>query len=585
MRFAAALVVVTAAGFLPASAAAAEYVPGEVLVRFQPGLESKQVRQLADAGEAEVERRLPLVSGLRLLDLDPGEAVPEAVEELEAMPGVIDAEPNWKREPLAIPSDPEFAFQWALLNTGQTVFGVTGSPGADIRATGAWDTQTGSPGVTVAVVDTGISFSHPDLDSNIWSNPGEVPGNGVDDDANGYVDDSNGWDFVNDDNNPDDSLDLDQGHGTHIAGTIGAETGNGEGIAGINWDVSLMPLRTPLTLSGEIDAFFYAIRNGARVINFSAGSHRFAAMELAAINSLEAVTSNVLFVVAAGNERLNNDADPVYPCSHNTGAAAINLICVAATNQHDQLSSYSNFGPTTVDLGAPGDNILSAYPAGAFTTVFADRFSQLPLAARWTTGGRGFKWRLTRRLGRGFSIADSPKGRYRNRSNTWIRSAPLNLSNRRNCTLSYFAKVRTEKGDVLVTETSRDGLRNWRKLRRAHGRRRGNKFAFFPRSFDGDDSVFVRFRLRTDRSVRKDGVYIDDVSISCETSANTYAFLTGTSFSAPHVAGAAALVLAQNPAFGVSDVRNALLGSVDPLPSLAGKTATGGRLNIDAALP
>ena len=177
--------------------------------------------------------------GLELLRLAPGESVRAAAAEFEADPEVLYAEPNFYYELDAVPNDPRFPELWGLHNTGQLVNGVFGTADADIDAPEAWNTTTGSASVAVAVVDSGIAYNHPDLAANIWSNPGEIAGNGIDDDRNGRIDDVRGWDFVDSDNSPRDLT----GHGTHVAGTIGARGNNGEGVAGVNWNSSLMPVR------------------------------------------------------------------------------------------------------------------------------------------------------------------------------------------------------------------------------------------------------------------------------------------------------------------------------------------------------
>jgi subtilisin family serine protease len=571
----AALALVAPAGASANDSDLDSFVPGEALVRFEPSLPGAEVRSLLGERGASVAQALPAVPGLRLVDLPAGTSVGAGIADLESEDGVRYAEPNWRREEFSIPNDPRFGEQWSLQNTGQAVFGKHGLAGADESVPPAWDLETGNAGVNVAVVDTGISFTHPDLDGNIWTNPLEVPGNNVDDDLNGYKDDVHGWDFDSHDANPSDTIDADQGHGTFISGIIGAEGNNGIGIAGLDWDVSLMPLRAPLTLAGEIAAFNYAAANGARVVNYSAGSNQQSASEKAAIDN----APNVLFVAAAGNEHINVDADPIYPCAYSSA----NLICVGSTDQRDRLSTFSNIGPAAVDLAAPGENILSTYPPGGVSPALRDSFGELPLAERWKTGGHGRPWRLTRRLKRGLSIADSPHGRYRNNENSWIRSQPIDLTERRGCALSYFVKVRTQQGhDRLVVEASADGKR-YGNLHHYSGRRRGSRFVGLPGRYNGH-IVYLRFRLKTDGSVRKDGVYVDNVDLSCEASANTYTYLDGTSFSAPQVTGAAGLIWAEHPLYSVAEVRAALLDNVDQLPALAGKVATGGRLDVAKAV-
>jgi thermitase len=582
MRFSGIVRLALAAGvagsfaFPGAASAQQPFVPGELLVRFKPQLPSAQVSSVLGAEAAEVQAKLPAVPGLRLVDLPADTSVRDGVSDFEQSPQVLYAEPNYRRQLFDLPSDPLFPKQWALRNDGQDVFGVRGLGGADEHVTAAWQTQTGSSGVIVAMADTGMALNHPDLRGNLWTNPGEIPGNGIDDDGNGFRDDVHGWDFADNDADPSDSIDQDQGHGSMIAGIIGAEGNNGVGVAGINWDVSLMPVRTPLSVAGELSAFAYAANNGARVLNYSAGSSQASASELAAINAY----SNVLFVIAAGNDRSNNDANPIYPCSY----SSVNIICVASTNQGDGLSSFSNFGPTSVDLAAPGENILSTFPAGGFSDQLRDSFGQLPLSARWKAGGKGRKWGLTRRLDRGYSLADSPHGRYRNKTNSWIRSNAIDLSAQRSCVLGFFVKVSTaSRKDRLVVEASRRD-KHFRHLHSYSGKHHGIRILFLPRSFDGKPSVHLRFRLRTDDKGRGDGAYVDNVELSCQASADTYAYEDGTSFSSPQVAGAAGLVLAQHPGYSTAEVRSAVLAGVDPLPGLFGKVATGGRLDVAGAV-
>jgi subtilisin family serine protease len=250
----------------------------------------------------------------------------------------------------AVPNDPSYG---SLYGMGR------------ISAPAAWNIATGGA-VKVAVIDTGVDYNHPDLAANIWTNPGEIAGNGVDDDHNGFVDDIHGWDFVNNDNNPID----DNSHGTHCAGTIGAQGNNGIGVVGVNWSTQIMALKF-LSASGSgsnanaIRAINYAAQMGAKVISASwGGGGNDPALSAAIANA-----SNTLFVAAAGNGGFdgvgdNNDGFPQYPSSypHN------NIIAVASTDSSDNLSSFSNYGPTSVDLGAPGSGILSTVLAGGYGT-------------------------------------------------------------------------------------------------------------------------------------------------------------------------------------------------------------------------
>jgi len=371
-----------------------EFVAGELLVRFRNdavagdkvGARSEIVltegsRQIAVHLERLTEGK-ELVEGLRLAHVAP-EDTESAIVALRSRPDVIYVEPNFIRHKEAVPNDTRYGEQWALKNTGQ--FGPPA--GVDIKAEEAWDVTTGSRSIVVGIVDEGIDINHPDLKDNIWKNQAEIPGNGIDDDGNGFIDDVNGWDFAHDDNTvfdyalptyppPNDyALDVDD-HGTHVAGIVGATGNNANGIAGVNWQVSLLPLKFLGPSGGStanlLKALTYAKMmrelwtssggtKGAniRVLNNSYGGLGFSQAELDAINSLS--NSNILFVAAAGNAHLNNDLIPEYPASY----PAANVISVGATGLNDAVASFSNFG-TSVHMTAPGVGILSTTPLGTY---------------------------------------------------------------------------------------------------------------------------------------------------------------------------------------------------------------------------
>jgi subtilisin family serine protease len=335
----AALSILAVLGFPGAATAShasqpSSFVPGELLVRFASSATSAVRADALSDLDATIVERLPL-RGLVRVRLEPGTSVPAATAAFERRAGVRYAQPNHRRRIDATPNDTLFPNLWALHQLSD----------ADIDAPEAWDVTRGSNAVTVAVVDTGVRYTHPDLDANMWVN---------DDPADGI----HGWDFANNDSNPDD----DQGHGTHVAGTIGAEGNNATGVVGVNWNVKLMAVKAAedgvFMDSSIVNGFSYACRNGARVINGSFGGDDFAQAELDAINACP----GALFVFAAGNSATNNDLIPHYPCNYN----AANIVCVAASNASDQRASFSNYGVNSVDLAAPGDSILSTVPASSY---------------------------------------------------------------------------------------------------------------------------------------------------------------------------------------------------------------------------
>ena len=428
------------------------HIPGQLLVKYKSGkLKSKADKAMRSYGAKKIKRykvpgkmlaiknrhAMELQRWVRI-DLKAGVDERAVLAEVLKDPNVETAHLNRVYPLHQIPNDPDFSQLWGMHNTGQT----GGSADADIDATEAWDTTTGSNTVIVGVVDSGVDYTHPDLAANMWVNPGEIAGNGIDDDNNGYVDDINGvefYDFTNIDGDPMDEV----GHGTHVAGTIAAVGNNSIGVVGVSWNAKIMNLKIGgpgryVSVDAAIDATMYAIDMGAHVLNNSwGGGEPLPALENAISLANDA---GIVYVASAGNSTANTDTYPSYPAGYDIP----NVIAVAATDENDFMATFSNYGLTSVDLGAPGVCTRSTFPTGSFAFL----------------------------------------------------------------------------GGVTCGET-----------------------------------------------ITRD-----------------YGSISGTSMAAPHVAGAAALLLSQNPVLTPSEVKSILMWTSDPIKALSGLTVTGGRLNINNAL-
>ncbi|ANQ21223.1 peptidase S8/S53 subtilisin kexin sedolisin [Vibrio natriegens] len=336
------------------------YSSESVLIRFKPEASAANKQQARQLVNGKTMRQFAIVNALEHLQLGPGRSVEKAIETLQRLPFVDFVEPDYVIRAYMVPDDYYYTegLQWAPDNDGSFYLNLWGpflgtlfpiKAGADIDANLAWDITTGSSDVIVAVIDTGVDYNHEDLAGNMWSNTGSSSG-------------VHGYDFYNDDNNPMDE----HGHGTHVAGTICAQGNNQVGVAGVAWQCQIMALRF-LGADGSgytsdaISAIEYAVENGAKISNNSwGGEPEFSDGLYTAIQS--AAKSGHLFIAAAGNGGSdgvgdNNDSTADYPSSFDLN----NIISVASTNAADDLSSFSNYGSNRVDLGAPGEDIVSTY--------------------------------------------------------------------------------------------------------------------------------------------------------------------------------------------------------------------------------
>lgn len=340
----------------------------EVLVRFKPGVSEEQIEEITAQHNDDVEDEIESVKGLALIEDEDGETAEEVAAEYRSMTDIVEyAEPNSEialdREAISdhvLPDDPMFADQWALENKGQK----GGKENADIAALRAWHKTTGSDKIVVAVIDTGVDYTHRDLIQNIWVRPPDMAA--YEDEDLGTIDDQHGFNAVDDNGDPMD----DNGHGTHCAGIVGAEGGNGFGISGVNWKVEIMPVKF-MDASGSgttaqaIESINYVIERkragvNVRVISASWGS-------TAKSKALEDVIrkageEGIIFIAASGNSSADADKTPHYPA----GYELPNVLSIAALNRNDQLASFSNYGAKRVHIAAPGAEILSTWLNGDF---------------------------------------------------------------------------------------------------------------------------------------------------------------------------------------------------------------------------
>lgn len=357
------------------AAPAHDYVEGEALVQFNGGKTLAEARAVASHHSISIARHYAWLSAQQgrvfCLVRSAGLSTDQLVTELQADPAVALAEPNHLRwtSDMRVPNDAKFGQLWGLRNTGQNVDGTAGAAGDDIQFLAGWGlAQAPGPEIVVAVLDTGVDYTHPDLVPNLWTNPGEIPANGIDDDGNGYVDDVHGYDFVDGTGDP-----MDSGfHGTHVAGTIAAAGNNGIGVIGVDFEAHLMALKassdgSSLVESAIIEGIQYAAMMKSRgvnvvAINASFGGSSSNQTEYAAIQAAGNV--GIVFCAAAGNSGANNDSSPTYPASYRLP----NMLVVAASDQTNGLAAFSDYGVATVDLAAPGVNILSCLPVSSTNT-------------------------------------------------------------------------------------------------------------------------------------------------------------------------------------------------------------------------
>jgi subtilisin family serine protease len=534
---------------------------GEMLVKFIRGAAPKRswVRGLDRL--LVTERRLAVLSKRRdqvyLHVTSNVFSTAELLEIYRADPQVESVSPNYARSAHRLPDDPYFDQLWGLRNTGQLVSGVSGLAGADIDAARAWNVSNRDADVVVAVIDSGVYYDHEDLAPNMWQNPDEVPGNGIDDDGNGYVDDVYGYDFAADNSGTNDSDPMDiEIHGSHVAGTAAAAGNNGIGITGVAWNARIMALKGMrpdgfLYDSDTMEAIEYAIamkERGVNVVAINASYGSTAGSQSDPMRDViaEAGRAGIVFVTSAGNDSSDNDLTPEYPAAYD----APNIISVTASDQFDQLASFSNYGSTSVDLAAPGESIFSTvFEANASVSSGDAKYTALPFEhAGYTSGITGTLYDCAK----GYP-AQFPPGVVGN-------IALIERGSNDQAPFYFWEKVQNAMNagaGAVIIYNNRPGLDN----------------VTLGSAGDWIPAVFIS---------QADGQHLAGTPMVTvvNNAISGYLYSDGTSMAAPHVSGAVAVLSAAFPMESVSRRINRILGGAERLETLSGMVATGGRLNL-----
>lgn len=542
------------------------YREGEVLVKFKKNASWADLKSSNLLSSMSIAKKFKFLSRKRrrlyLHFKSKKMTTNEMMAILQKNPRIEAVSPNYfrKLDQTIIPNDPLFGELWGLHNTGQKIGGSYGIAGADISAPEAWDVNTGSLDVVVALIDTGVDYVHDDLSANIWINPGEISENGIDDDGNGYIDDIYGYNFAIGSSDPMDN----EGHGTHLAGIIAAVGDNGIGVAGVNWNAKIMALNVArpnfayLADSDQIEAVEYAVlmktNHGINIvaINASWGGFNYNPILKDAIE--EAGNAGIIFCASAGNNGNSNDGIfTLYPSAYELPG----IISVAAIDKSDSLTDFSNYGFGSVDLGAPGEDIKSTIPngMGKEACIALDSITYQGTGVKHAGKTEGLSG-LAYDCKMGKTPADFPSEVTNNIA--LIRRGGVTFMNK-----ILNAQDAGALGAIVYNNSS--------------GNFNGSL------TIPGNWIPVVSISMEDGQDLLSLG--IPNVTlVNRDVPDNAYALYTGTSMAAPHVTGAVALLAAEYPSDDLSRRINRIFSGVDRLAVLTGKVSTGGRLNIASSI-
>lgn len=541
------------------------FVEGEVLVTFKPEVGTEGAKNALKRRSLSLDHKFERLSKRhqRVAGLVRGNkrGTKEMIAELKTDPAVETAEPNYIRHVSAVDSgDPEFTKLWGLRNTGQSLNGTSGTSGADTKFVAAWALAKPSTAeVVVAVVDTGVDITHPDLAGNIWKNSAEVAGNSIDDDGNGQVDDVHGYDF-----SLNTAVMTDSGeHGTHVAGTIAATGQNNIGIIGVNPLAKILPLKVStdgdsISTSAVLAAFDYAIELKERgvnlvAINASFGGGSSSTSERTAIEALR--DAGIVLCAAAGNDGANNDTTASYPANY----AVSNIISVAATTQSNGLASFSNYGASTVDIGAPGTNIYSAMPVAlvSHTTnlkIGSTTYSAAQIEFAGSTPSSGLtKPIYSCGLGR---VGDFPA------------AVSGNIALIQRGTNTFAEKLTNAKAAGAVAAVIYDNTTN------------SITTAPWTLGSTGSWIPAVRISQANGQTLAASALPVSATVTAWANTGSAFHYMDGTSMATPHVAGAVAFAAMNFPSETMAQHISRILNNTTKVTALTGKVSTGGMLNL-----